>query len=90
MFFSSWPILSIIVWLPIVAGIFVMSFGAGRASVARWLALAISVLVFGLSVALLPGFDTHTYAMQFVERVPWIPQFGINYHLGVDGFLYRC
>ena len=85
MFFSSWPILSIIVWLPIVAGIFVMSFGAGRASVARWLALAISVLVFGLSVALLPGFDTHTYAMQFVERVPWIPQFGINYHLGVDG-----
>jgi NADH-quinone oxidoreductase subunit M len=85
MFFSSWPILSIIVWLPIVAGIFVMSFGAGRASVARWFALAISVLVFGLSVALLPGFDTHTYAMQFVERVPWIPQFGINYHLGVDG-----
>ncbi|HUM99682.1 MAG: NADH-quinone oxidoreductase subunit M [Halothiobacillus sp. 20-53-49] len=85
MFFSSWPILSIIVWLPIVAGIFVMSFGASRASVARWFALAISILVFGLSVALLPGFDTHTYAMQFVERVPWIPQFGINYHLGVDG-----
>lgn len=85
MFFSSWPILSIIVWLPIVAGIFVMSFGASRPSLARWFALAISVVVFGLSLAVLPSFDTHTYVMQFVERVPWIPQFGINYHLGVDG-----
>jgi NADH-quinone oxidoreductase subunit M len=85
MFDSSWPILSIIVWLPIIAGVLVMSFGAGRAGASRWFALAISVLVFGLSLALLPGFDTHSYAMQFVERVAWIPQFGIYYHLGVDG-----
>jgi NADH-quinone oxidoreductase subunit M len=82
---SSWPMLSLIVWLPIIAGIFVMWFGAGRASLARWFALASSVVVFLLSLALLPGFDTHTYAMQFVERVAWIPQFGIHYHLGVDG-----
>ncbi len=85
MFDSSWPILSIIVWLPIVAGVLVMSFGAGRASAARWFALAISVLVLGLSLAVLPDFNTQTYAMQFVERVAWIPQFGIYYHLGVDG-----
>lgn len=82
---SSWPMLSLIVWLPIIAGIFVMWFGAGRASFARWFALASSVVVFLLSLALLPAFDTHTYAMQFVERVAWIPQFGIHYHLGVDG-----
>ncbi|MHB9020496.1 MAG: NADH-quinone oxidoreductase subunit M [Halothiobacillus sp.] len=82
---SSWPILSLIVWLPIIAGALVMWFGAGRAQWARWFALVSSVVVFGLSVALLPRFDTHTYAMQFVERVAWIPQLGIHYHLGVDG-----
>ncbi|MHB1229115.1 MAG: NADH-quinone oxidoreductase subunit M [Halothiobacillus sp.] len=85
MFSSSWPILSLIVWLPIIAGALVMWFGAGRAQWARWFALASSGVVFGLSVALLPRFDTHTYAMQFVERVAWIPQLGIHYHLGVDG-----
>ncbi|WP_322629471.1 complex I subunit 4 family protein, partial [Halothiobacillus sp.] len=82
---ASWPILSLIVWLPILSGVFVMLVGARNTRFARWFALASTVLVFLLSVLLLPGFHTGTYAMQFVELVPWIPQFGINYHLGVDG-----
>ncbi len=81
----SWPMLSLIVWLPILAGVLVMAFGARRPMAARWFALLSSVLVLGLSLVLLPAFDMHTYAMQFVERAPWIPQFGIHYHLGVDG-----
>ena len=32
-------------------------------------------------------FDASSYAMQFVERQPWIGEFSIYYHLGVDGFL---
>lgn len=82
---ASWPILSLIVWLPILSGVIVMLVGARNTRFARWFALASTVLVFLLSVLLLPGFHTDTYAMQFVELVPWIPQFGINYHLGVDG-----
>lgn len=81
----SWPMLSLIVWLPILAGVLVMAFGARRPTAARWFALLSALLVLLLSLALLPSFDLHTYAMQYVERVAWIPQFGIHYHLGVDG-----
>ncbi len=81
----SWPMLSLIVWLPILAGVLVMAFGSRRPNAARWFALISAVLVLLLSLALLPSFDLHTYAMQFVERAAWIPQFGIHYHLGVDG-----
>ena len=40
---------------------------------------------FGLSLPLFFGFDTSNAAMQFVERVPWINAFGIQYAVGIDG-----
>ena len=83
--FSSWPILSLLVWLPIAAGLLVMLFGERRAESARWFALSITVFTFIVSLGLIFGFDTQTASMQFVERVPWIPALGITYHLGVDG-----
>ncbi|MGM0691250.1 MAG: NADH-quinone oxidoreductase subunit M [Pseudomonadota bacterium] len=82
---TSWPILSLLVWLPIAAGLAVMLFGERRAASARWFALIVSVLVFVISLGLIVGFNTQTAAMQFVEHLPWIPAFGINYALGVDG-----
>ncbi len=82
---TSWPILSLLVWLPIAAGLAVMLFGNQRAHSARWFALTVTVVVFLISLGLIVGFNTQTAAMQFVEHVPWIPSFGINYALGVDG-----
>ena len=82
---TSWPILSLLVWLPIAAGLAVMLFGERRAHSARWFALVISGAVFLISLLLIVGFKTGTAAMQFVEHVPWIPAFGINYALGIDG-----
>ena len=51
----------------------------------RWLALIISVAVFGLTLVLWRGFDGTSAEFQFVERVSWIPAFGIDYYVGVDG-----
>ncbi|MDG4867907.1 NADH-quinone oxidoreductase subunit M [Guyparkeria sp. 1SP6A2] len=82
---TSWPILSLLVWLPIAAGLAVMLFGNQRAASARWFALTVTVVVFLISLGLIVGFNTQTAAMQFVEHVPWIPSFGINYAMGVDG-----
>ncbi len=81
---SSWPILSLIVWLPIAAGLIVMFMGNNPRG-ARWFALISSSAVFLISLGLIFGFDTHTASMQFVEKMPWIPSFGVNYFLGVDG-----
>lgn len=80
------PLLSLVIWTPILGGILVLLFSKDeKASAARWLSLVVSVVTFVLAVPLYTGFDTTTYQMQFVEKAPWITTFHINYYLGVDG-----
>ena len=79
------PILSLIIWLPIFAGIALLLIGERAAELGRWMALAVTLLTFVLSIPLYTGFNQATWNMQFVELVPWIETFNINYHLGVDG-----
>ena len=83
---SNWPILSVLIWLPIIGGLVVVAVGEQRAAMARLLALAVSGLTFVLSISLFTAFDTSTAAMQFTEVKPWIETFDIYYNLGVDGF----
>jgi NADH-quinone oxidoreductase subunit M len=82
---ADWPILSVVIWLPIIGGLLTLACGDRAPQLARWVALAASVVTFLLSVPLYTGFDVHTAQMQFVEHAPWIPLFDIYYHLGVDG-----
>ena len=78
-------LLSVLTCLPIFGGIVVMLVGDSRATVARWLSLALALAALLASVPLYMGFDTTTAALQFVERVPWIPSLKSDYYLGVDG-----
>lgn len=80
------PILSILIWLPILGG-FIVLFAGGdqRAPLARIIGLLISLVTFVLSLQIYTGFDSTTASMQFVERFSWIPAFNVYYHLGVDG-----
>jgi len=79
-------ILSLVIWVPIAAGVLVLATGSDRnAPLARWLALAGALAGLIVAIPLATGFDTTTSAMQFVEKTPWIPAFNIDYHLGVDG-----
>jgi NADH-quinone oxidoreductase subunit M len=78
--------LSLTIWVPIVTGLLVLAFSNDKqAGAARMVALAGSVAGFLVSIPLYTGFNNGTAAMQFVEKLSWIPQFNINYHLGVDG-----
>ena len=85
-------LLSTLIWLPIVGGLVVLFSGRRTAEegagfhIDRWLALAISVATFILSLPLYLAFDISTSDMQFVERIPWIEFFRVEYFLGVDGF----
>ena len=83
---SNWPILSVLIWLPMLGAVVVLATGEHRAALAKVLALVTSLLTFVLSITLFTGFDTSTAAMQFTEFKPWIETFNINYSLGVDGF----
>ncbi|MEW5864352.1 MAG: NADH-quinone oxidoreductase subunit M [Pseudomonadota bacterium] len=79
-------LLSLAIWVPIVAGFAVVATGDDRnAPLARALALAGALLGFLVTIPLYTGFDLGNPGFQFVEKVSWIPQFNIHYHLGVDG-----
>jgi NADH-quinone oxidoreductase subunit M len=83
---SGLPLLSLAIWLPMVAGVVVMATGSDRsAQTARWLALIGAVLGFLVTLPLYVQFDTQAHGMQFQEMASWIARFHINYHLGIDG-----
>ncbi|HEY5928687.1 MAG TPA: NADH-quinone oxidoreductase subunit M [Burkholderiales bacterium] len=80
------PLLSTVIWLPILAGAAVLCTGSDRnARVARWLALAGAIGGFLVALPLWCGFDAGAGGMQFVELRPWIESYSINYHVGIDG-----
>jgi len=82
----GFPLLSLVIWLPIVAGIAVLATGGDRnANMARMIALVGSVLGFLVAIPLYTGFNALQGGMQFTEMIPWVERFHINYHLGVDG-----
>ncbi|HAS52313.1 MAG TPA: NADH-quinone oxidoreductase subunit M [Gammaproteobacteria bacterium] len=83
---SELPLLSLVIWFPILGGIAVLFVGDESPARAKALALTVSILSFLFSIPLFSHFDATTAAMQFQEFVPWIPAFSVNYHLGVDGF----
>lgn len=83
---SHWPLLSLLIWIPIGGGAAVLALGDQKAAQARLLALLTAIVTFALSVPLFTEFDRGTSEMQFVERSAWIERFNIWYYLGVDGF----
>jgi len=82
------PILSIITWLPIVGVVVVMLLPRSRAELAKGVALAVAGGTLVLSWGLLATFDRSSSERQFTEQVPWIPELGMTYALGVDGLSF--
>jgi NADH-quinone oxidoreductase subunit M len=84
----SFPILTSLVALPIVGAIlllFVRGDEEQSAPASRGIALVVSTLVFAETLLLWSRFNAASGDFQFVERHAWIPSFGIDYYVGVDG-----
>ena len=84
------PLLSIAILLPIIGSVlllFVPNRDGSKNGLVRNLTLAISLVTFGVTLMLWAGFDpaAGAPAFQFVERHAWIPAFGIDYYIGIDG-----
>jgi NADH-quinone oxidoreductase subunit M len=78
-------LLSVLIWLPVFGGLFMLFAGERLGAAHRWFAVGIAALTFLLSLPLYLGFDNSTADFQFVERVAWIPAFRAEYFLGIDG-----
>ncbi|MBR0817625.1 NADH-quinone oxidoreductase subunit M [Bradyrhizobium liaoningense] len=84
---TTWPILSVTTFLPLVGALIVyLSRGDDEASRrnARWIALWTTLITFAVSVILVMRFDPSSADFQFVEKANWLAT-GITYHMGVDG-----
>ncbi|MGE0875559.1 MAG: NADH-quinone oxidoreductase subunit M [Burkholderiales bacterium] len=80
------PLLSLAIWLPVAAGLLVLGAGDDRsAPMQRAIALVGAIAGFLVTIPLYLNFDTQLAGMQFTERLAWIRQYNIHYHLGVDG-----
>ena len=83
--FTDWPILSLLIWLPILGGFLTLAAGRDAPAVALRLGLAVALATFVVSLLLWFTFERGTAEMQFQEFTPWIAAFNVHYHLGVDG-----
>jgi len=80
---TSLPILSIITFLPLLGGLLLLLLRGEKAL--KITALLVALLTFVVSLALWVGWAAGEAGMQFMESVPWAPELGINYTVGVDG-----
>ncbi|MDZ4677329.1 MAG: NADH-quinone oxidoreductase subunit M [Oligoflexia bacterium] len=76
-------LLTVITFFPLVIG--ALLFFIPNDKMARVVALVATLIEFVLSLLIFNHFDASSAQMQLVEKQSWIPAFGINYFLGIDG-----
>ena len=79
------PILSIVVFTPIVFGVVLFFFPAERHREIRIFALVGASIALVLSLWAYFTYDLGIGGYQLVEQYPWVPRLGISYHVGIDG-----
>jgi NADH-quinone oxidoreductase subunit M len=85
---TTWPILSVVTFLPVVGAVLVYLMARGGDEIAnrtaRWISLWTTVITLAVSLIVLVRFDPSQTDFQFVENGTWLAT-GITYHMGVDG-----
>jgi len=81
----TFPVLSIIVFTPVAAGLLILLVPAERKNLVRGIALAAAVFALTLSLWVYFSYDQAAGGYQFIERYDWLPQLGISLYFGVDG-----
>ncbi|MCH9845333.1 MAG: NADH-quinone oxidoreductase subunit M [Alphaproteobacteria bacterium] len=85
---AQWPILSMIIFLPLVgvaAMMFLRDKEQSMALNAKRTALAVSIAVFVLTLFLWLGFDNSAQGFQYQQKLVWFPNTSLAYHVGIDG-----
>jgi NADH-quinone oxidoreductase subunit M len=81
----NFPVLSVITFTPIVAGMIILLMPSAKKNETRGIALAAATFALLLSLWVYFSYDTSAGGYQFVEKYNWLPALGISLHLGVDG-----
>lgn len=82
---SNFPILSVTVFEPLAGAFLLMCIPKERIKLIKCLAAVFAFIALLFSLLIFFAYNSAVSGMQFVEFFPWLPDMGINYHLGVDG-----
>ena len=82
---SSFPILTTLIVLPAVGALLVALMTKRRPELVKLTAVLFTVATGALSIWLLASFESGEAGYQFESIHPWIEEWGISWHLGVDG-----
>ncbi len=77
--------LTFLMVLPIIGTAVIVALPKANEKLVKQVALATTLVVMGATIAMAVGFQRDNVELQFVEKYSWIPSFGINYALGIDG-----
>ena len=81
----SFPILTMLILVPFIGAVAVALTAKSRPEITKLIALMASVGTGALSIWLLFAFEQGEAGFQFSSKHAWIEQWGIGWHLGVDG-----
>jgi NADH-quinone oxidoreductase subunit M len=79
------PLLTLLVVLPLVGAVMVSLMSKAQAEQIKLVALVFSLVTGALSVFMLAKFPSGQAGFQFVSQQSWVSEWGISWHLGVDG-----
>ncbi|CAN5729069.1 NADH-quinone oxidoreductase subunit M [soil metagenome] len=79
------PLLTLVTFVPLAGALIIALLPRERLNLIRLAALGTALVAWVVSLGLLVGFDAAAVGFQFVESADWVPSFGIQYKLGVDG-----
>ena len=79
------PLLTLLVVLPLVGAVMVSLMNKAQAEQIKLVALVFSLVTGALSVYMLAKFPSGQAGFQFVSQQSWVSEWGISWHLGVDG-----
>ncbi len=81
-------LLSWITFAPLIGALAILFIPKSSVSIIKWVATATTLVVGLLSLIALTHFDPNQSGFQMIEKVEWIPQFGVHYMLGTDGISF--
>jgi NADH-quinone oxidoreductase subunit M len=72
-------------WMPLIAAALLALVPARSVRAVQGVALAGTAATLALALVVLISFDAAQPGLQFAERLPWVPEIGVTYSIGVDG-----
>ena len=81
----GFDILSVITFLPLLGIVLIVFVNSEKHTLIKGITFLTALVNFIISLVLYRDFDSTTHHFQFTTNIPWIKEYGINYHLGIDG-----